>query len=122
MNPKVKGQRIGQIQEGAQSRRPRRIMGVSASSVKRAQQRLKQSPKKETKPAKTLTLSETVWRRYQQFINRFPPTKHREVKLQLVTQILGEYDHKAKNLVAPIAITYPDGTTANVREIIFGKK
>jgi ParB-like chromosome segregation protein Spo0J len=78
--------------------------------------------KRKPRAKKTLTLQETVRRRYQRFLNRFAITHHRQAKVELVTCLLGQYDRKTNELIAPVSVTYADGSTGNIEKIISGEE
>jgi ParB-like chromosome segregation protein Spo0J len=80
-----------------------------------------QKTRRKRRTTKELPFPEIVRRRYGQFLNRFAVTRHREVKLALVTCLLGQYDRKADKLIAPESVRYPDGSTANIKASIFGE-
>lgn len=76
---------------------------------------------KPRKARKVLTFEDEVWRRFGRFITHWPITKHREVKREVVTFLLGRYDRKTDRMIVPVSVRYPDGSIREIREI-FEKK
>jgi len=62
-----------------------------------------------------------VWKRLSQLIKRFDIKRHKDVQLEVVTLLLCRYDSKGQT-IAPVSVTYPDQTTATIRDVIYGKK
>jgi hypothetical protein len=78
-------------------------------------------PKKK-RPKPERTFKQEVLRRFQRWMDYFPVSKHRQAKLELVTCLLGQYDRKSNELIAPVSVSFSDGSTSNIDKIISGEQ
>jgi hypothetical protein len=70
--------------------------------------------KKRTNPEKTL--EQQVRQKLLRFVDYFPVTRHRAVKLEIIVALLCRYDGNKR--IAPLSVTYPDGSTADITRIL----
>jgi hypothetical protein len=99
-----------------------KLLKVSPRSVSSARRRLAKGNKpKKPSVTKVLTFEREVSRRFQRMMDRFPITQHRNAKLELVRLILGQYDRNTADLIAPVSVCYPNGSTGEIEKIICGE-
>ena len=72
--------------------------------------------KKQPRPKPQKTLAQVVSKKLERLVNYFPVTKHRAVRLEIIGYLLSRYDGNKR--IEPMSVTYPDGSTTDVREII----
>lgn len=109
-------------------------LGISTPVVKRslAKSRPKQPPKltkgkllngdDASKAFDPAAFSKRVWEKLSKLIKHFDLQRRNDVRFEVVTLLLGRYDSKTDQMIAPLSVTYPDKTTVVIREVIYGRK
>jgi len=93
---------------------PEKVAAIRAGRLSVARATRDAKPKHKPKPLDTS--SSFVWKRFGQFLNRWPHQQQRVVRQTLLALLLGHWENN--KLILPATLTWPDGKTEKVGNIL----